>query len=218
MKDQILSTIASITILRHGNAAKAAEGQADSTRALTEKGARQAKALGQALEGYEMDFVLSSPYLRAEDTVNIVTGVIPITLDILGIDENPENPLNVMFKDLAYSPLIGDQGKMGYYEHALGSYLKTWARASVEAIIRNVQSSKIDALHLVVGNHAVMSNALIDEICKALGHSSPECVTHYNLGEAQALRLTITDGIPTVELIAPQVPEPVAQTKTAVTA
>jgi phosphohistidine phosphatase len=56
-----------IWFLRHGDAE---QGEPDRDRPLTEKGERQARAAGRALDaiGVEFDLVLASPRVRARDT------------------------------------------------------------------------------------------------------------------------------------------------------
>jgi phosphohistidine phosphatase len=57
-------------LLRHGDAA---EGSPDAERPLTDKGERQARAVGLALKalGVELDACLTSPKLRAADTARL---------------------------------------------------------------------------------------------------------------------------------------------------
>jgi phosphohistidine phosphatase len=60
-----------IWLLRHGDAA---DGSPDAERPLTDKGRRQATAVGAALKalGVEIDACLTSPKVRAADTARIV--------------------------------------------------------------------------------------------------------------------------------------------------
>jgi phosphohistidine phosphatase len=59
-----------IWLLRHG---EAEDGSPDAERKLTEKGERQSRVVGLALEklGVELDACLSSPKLRAADTARL---------------------------------------------------------------------------------------------------------------------------------------------------
>jgi phosphohistidine phosphatase len=61
-----------IWLLRHGDA-KAREGKPDAERDLTEKGERQSRDAGRALEklGVELDVCLTSPKVRAKRTAEI---------------------------------------------------------------------------------------------------------------------------------------------------
>jgi phosphohistidine phosphatase len=60
-------------LLRHADAAEAAQGQPDAERPLTEKGREQARVAGAALAklGVQLDACLSSPRLRALDTARL---------------------------------------------------------------------------------------------------------------------------------------------------
>jgi phosphohistidine phosphatase len=60
-----------IWLLRHGDAA---DGSPDAERPLTDKGRKQATAVGAALKalGVEIDACLTSPKVRAADTARIV--------------------------------------------------------------------------------------------------------------------------------------------------
>src|SRR3954454_9856141 len=68
-----------IWLLRHGDAA---DGSPDAERPLTEKGKRQARAVGEALKklGIEIDACLSSPKVRAADTANLACE--PLGVDV----------------------------------------------------------------------------------------------------------------------------------------
>jgi|SRR4051812_4758033 len=61
-----------IWLLRHGDAADAAEGD-DAARPLTARGERQARAAGKALKAMGVEFaaVLTSPRVRARDTARL---------------------------------------------------------------------------------------------------------------------------------------------------
>jgi phosphohistidine phosphatase len=69
-----------IWLLRHGDAED--EASDDASRRLTEKGERQARAAGRALEalGVELDCCISSPKVRALDTARIACE--PLGLDV----------------------------------------------------------------------------------------------------------------------------------------
>jgi phosphohistidine phosphatase len=61
-----------IWLLRHGDA-EAGEGKPDAARDLTDKGARQSRAAGEALKalGVELDVCLTSPKVRAKRTAEL---------------------------------------------------------------------------------------------------------------------------------------------------
>jgi phosphohistidine phosphatase len=68
-------------LLRHGDAA---DGSPDAERPLTEKGEKQARAAGKALEalGVRMDACLTSPKLRAVDTARLACEPLGIEPDL----------------------------------------------------------------------------------------------------------------------------------------
>jgi phosphohistidine phosphatase len=72
-------------LLRHGDAA---EGSPDAERPLTEKGERQSRAAGRALEalGVKMDACLTSPKVRSADTAKLAC-------EALGIEPQHEPKL-----------------------------------------------------------------------------------------------------------------------------
>ncbi len=71
-------------LLRHADAAPAAEGQSDAERPLTEKGRGQARAAGAALAalGVELDACLSSPRIRALDTATLACAQLGIDVHV----------------------------------------------------------------------------------------------------------------------------------------
>ena len=71
-----------IWLLRHGDAED--EASDDASRRLTEKGERQARAAGRALEalGVELDYCLSSPKLRALDTARIACDPLGVEVEV----------------------------------------------------------------------------------------------------------------------------------------
>ena len=83
-----------IWLLRHGDAEQEAE--TDAARRLTEKGRRQAEAAGRALAALkvEIDAVLSSPKVRAEETARIAAESLGLEVELTealrGGDFDPE--------------------------------------------------------------------------------------------------------------------------------
>ena len=71
-----------IWLLRHGDAED--EASDDASRRLTEKGERQARAAGRALEalGVELDCCVSSPKLRALDTARIACDPLGVEVEV----------------------------------------------------------------------------------------------------------------------------------------
>jgi phosphohistidine phosphatase len=63
-----------IYVMRHGEAASSISGEADGTRALTDRGRRQVAGVGAGLRslGVVLDRVLASPLRRAQQTAHIL--------------------------------------------------------------------------------------------------------------------------------------------------
>jgi phosphohistidine phosphatase len=78
-----------IWLLRHGDAAEAAEGQSDAERPLTGKGRAQARAAGIALAalGVPVSACLTSPRVRARDTALLACAA-------LAVEAEPESRLS----------------------------------------------------------------------------------------------------------------------------
>lgn len=93
-----------IWLLRHG---EAEDGSPDAERPLTEKGERQSRAAGKALEklGVKLDACLASPKVRAADTAKLAC-------EAIGIDVQLE-------PKLAGGPFEADALAAGLGEHVL---------------------------------------------------------------------------------------------------
>ncbi len=210
-KNRVIDEINSLTVVRHANTLKARGGQSDAKRALSVDGLLQSVVLRDAMLSADIadwDVVLSSPLIRAMHTTLIVAGNIPETMEFFGISTDPNLPLNIMFKEQGYVPLIGTPDRPGYFNHYLGEHVKKWGREGLKVLLaRSMQEE--NCANILVGGHAVCSSVLVWALFEALGYEAPECVTHVCLGEAQAIHVEIdTLGVPTATLISPQVPEP----------
>src|SRR4051812_45083894 len=93
-----------IWLLRHGDAA---DGSPDAERPLTDKGKRQARAVGEALKalGIKVDACLSSPKVRAADTATLAC-------EPLGVDVQLE-------PKLAGGPIPAEELAAGLRAHGL---------------------------------------------------------------------------------------------------
>jgi len=208
MKRLVNGYLASITLARHGNAAKKTEGGTDRERALTEHGRRQSHGLRDALRGATFDFVGSSPLTRAMEMSRISTGDEPIEIIELGVNEDPHDPINIMFADLVYSPLVASaydpknpESKPGYYQHHLGEHLKSWARETIEVILAKAEdeAESLDRpVHIFIGGHAVCHPALADALAEQISEVDSNLaavisslVQAYNLGEAEAIKIVL---------------------------
>jgi phosphohistidine phosphatase len=94
-------------LLRHADAAHAAQGEPDAARPLTEKGRLQAQAAGAALAalGVELDACLASPRIRALDTAMLAC-------EELGVDVH-------VTPELDGGPFDAERVAAGFGEHVL---------------------------------------------------------------------------------------------------
>jgi hypothetical protein len=195
MKIRIQESIASVTFLRHGNAAKALAGQSDSLRELTPLGLRQAQALADKLKRFAPDggynVVMSSPLERAMKTTLYAACIPPKACPAFGISDDLEHPLNQMFIELMYAPLTT------YLQHELGFHLREWGDKALEAVVLAAEDFKAEhgeKAHMVFGGHAVMQPMAALALLEALGVPAldiPDVILNKNLGEAQALGIVV---------------------------
>ena len=198
-KDAVATVVAKLVLARHGKATSAQPGQRDATRQLTELGQKQAAALSLELgEGNWFDVVVSSPLDRAMETTKLATLQTVTPVQELGVNDNADDPINIMFGKLGYAPLSA------YFQHELSPALKEWARA---AIIRVLELAEREAVELgrpvqvFIGGHAVCTNALIwalceliddDEMCGQMKNIALEA----QLGEAHAVVIDFSGNTP----------------------
>ena len=83
-------------ILRHGQAQHQA--RSDAERELTAEGRQQARSSARHLEGRALQRILVSPYIRAQQTADVVQGVLSadiprVTVDWLTPDVRPDEAL-----------------------------------------------------------------------------------------------------------------------------
>jgi 2,3-bisphosphoglycerate-dependent phosphoglycerate mutase len=103
-----------LLFIRHGEPAWARDGLAVDDPPLTDRGRQQAERLGEALRDLEIDQLVVSPLVRAQQTVEPVaqaTGIEPVTLDWLaeiwaGVFEGtPQEVVEQTFRDNRNRPL-----------------------------------------------------------------------------------------------------------------
>ena len=95
-----LPTTSPLVILRHAKAVKRSDftGKHDSDRPLSGRGRRQAKIIAEALEGYGIERVISSPMQRCQETVKKFVkqlSTTPILVDALSESGHEQNPQNL---------------------------------------------------------------------------------------------------------------------------
>jgi hypothetical protein len=186
-----------LTLGRHGNAKKKADGQNDKDRGLTATGYSQAERLRGQTSVSTADLVISSPADRAFETAVTTTQFSPeaiVVMQELFPSEDPADPLNVMFCELGYAPLNS------YFQHELGKHLTLWAIETAPKLLKLMEekSRELDGkkIEVFVFGHAVMQNALVWALAQALysmNYSEAELIEQMAgtvvLKEAEALQL-----------------------------
>jgi phosphohistidine phosphatase len=71
-------------LLRHGEAEPRA--RSDAERALTERGRKEVRKSAEHLRGRELAHILVSPYLRAQQTAELVRETLGLTLPLTTVD------------------------------------------------------------------------------------------------------------------------------------
>jgi phosphohistidine phosphatase len=71
-------------MLRHGEAEPRA--RSDAERALTERGRKEVRKSAEHLRGRELAHILVSPYLRAQQTAELVRETLGLTLSLTTVD------------------------------------------------------------------------------------------------------------------------------------
>lgn len=102
-----------LIIMRHGQASWSAA--SDAERALTFEGREQVLKTAEQLKSLTVDLVLASPYLRAQQTGKIVSGILGCKLDTLESitpDGHPPSVINDLPESgtillASHMPLVG---------------------------------------------------------------------------------------------------------------
>lgn len=71
----------SVLLLRHATAGHRVDGRDDHLRPLDDRGRRQAEGLLDALSGYDIRRVLTSPYVRCRQTVDPLAGSLGLPVE-----------------------------------------------------------------------------------------------------------------------------------------
>lgn len=185
----------SILFIRHGNTSKA---ENDAERRLTMKGRFQAeRARDYINKQHSVTLVVTSNVSRALETISDSRWPTPVGISELYLTPrtNPEliaeaDVLDAAFNKLGYSPL-----KSYVDEPGVTDALCTWCERALEAIDRTVSEMRPASGTIVVGGHAVMSNALCAYLALASNHRADmSVVMDTNLGECDHLQLVVRDG------------------------
>lgn len=104
-------------LLRHGEAEPRA--RSDAERALTERGRKEVRKSAERLRGRPLQHILVSPYLRAQQTAEIVREVLGLTLPLAVVDwATPDDSPRVAASHLDAYPgdclLVSHNPLLGY--------------------------------------------------------------------------------------------------------
>lgn len=132
-----------IWILRHGQAESMAA--SDPERALTDYGRREASVVAKLLDGEPLDNILASPYLRAQQTAELVSSRVAYPRGIataawLTPDDDPHQVLDFLAERnerslllVSHQPLVGQLISLLIEGHKGGHYpMPTAGLACVE--------------------------------------------------------------------------------------
>ena len=111
-------------LLRHGEAE--ARARSDAERPLTERGRKEVRRNAERLRGRPLQFILASPYLRAQQTAEIVREVLGLALPLTTVDwatpdDSPREAANRLDSYpghcllVSHNPLLGQLA--GFLQH-----------------------------------------------------------------------------------------------------
>ena len=111
-------------LLRHGEAE--ARARSDAERPLTERGRKEVRRSAERLRGRPLQYILASPYLRAQQTAEIVREVLGLALPLTTVDwatpdDSPREVANRLDSYsgncllVSHNPLLGQLA--GFLQH-----------------------------------------------------------------------------------------------------
>ena len=111
-------------LLRHGEAE--ARARSDAERPLTERGRKEVRRNAERLRGRPLQYILASPYLRAQQTAEIVREALGLALPLTTVDwatpdDSPRDAANRLDSYLghcllvSHNPLLGQLA--GFLQH-----------------------------------------------------------------------------------------------------
>lgn len=111
-------------LLRHGEAE--ARARSDAERPLTERGRKEVRRSAERLRGRPLQYILASPYLRAQQTAEIVREVLGLALPLTTVDwatpdDSPREAANRLDSYpghcllVSHNPLLGQLA--GFLQH-----------------------------------------------------------------------------------------------------
>lgn len=119
-------------VLRHGQAE--ARAATDAQRPLTETGRQEALRMGEHLQGETLEVILASPYLRAQQTAELVRQCIGLRRAVVTVDwaTPDDDPLAVLDRLaersesnillVSHQPLVGTLLSLAVEGHRRGHY------------------------------------------------------------------------------------------------
>nr|WP_286945737.1 phosphohistidine phosphatase SixA [Pseudomonas sp. UBA6718] len=119
-------------LLRHGEAE--ARARSDAERPLTERGRKEVRRNAERLRGRPLQFILASPYLRAQQTAEIVREVLGLALPLTTVDwatpdDSPREAANRLDSYpghcllVSHNPLLGQLAGFLQHGHLQGPLL-----------------------------------------------------------------------------------------------
>lgn len=174
-----LDSVLFIVGQRHGNAAKAAM---DLDRPLSDKGERQREAAFPAIEAFgPFDLVLSSPALRAQQTVARLSTYLTLP-ELYFPAEGSEDRLIL---DAVYDRLGNTPLRMQLASEA-GSAYSRWVAPARERVLEAIV--QYQAKRVLIGGHGLFTQMLMFELALLLNAES-ETALYSTLAEADALMI-----------------------------
>jgi hypothetical protein len=101
---------------------------------------------------------------------------------------NPEDPIQIMWAELGNTPLAR------YFEHRLGNSLKVWAQIALGDLMDGIETINDKVGTVLVGGHAILQNALLWAIAKAVAKECCWASTGINTAEQMALEAILGEG------------------------
>lgn len=146
-------------LLRHGEAEPRA--RSDAERALTERGRKEVRRSAEHLRGRPLQHILASPYLRAQQTAEIVREALGLTLPLITVDwatpdDSPREAANRLDDYpgecllVSHNPLLGSLSGLlihGHLQQPLGLHTASLVALDGEPIPGLMQLSGLHHPH-----------------------------------------------------------------------
>lgn len=182
----------SLTLIRHGKAKPAEEGQKDKDRQLSDAGIQQATARGAVADYSVVDLVLSSTAPRAFMTGSLVTG--KNVSEIVMLEElyfDPEGEVGRQLDKLFNLPHLGYAPVAKYLEEEGGDCVLAWAAGALPAVMKEIDLAPRSDVVAAFG-HAICLPALAMAICKD-DPALIELLSQINMAECGVIEIIFDD-------------------------